>query len=160
MVWASILITGMNLSLRLKIRKDFLGEIVVFLMTAIVEIDYISLPVTEILKKVRSNGACKKLDFIGICIDETEKGEDFDFAWSRAVDLSALPFTAEEQKKLISLGSLIGTSDVAGQRSILTLYSDTFREYHRKAEEIYTKYGKICIVVSGFLGMGIFVLMI
>lgn len=160
MVWVSIILLGVNLSLRLKKRKDFLSETVVFLSTAIVEIDYINLPITDILKNVKNTGVCDRLDFIGGCISETEKGEDFNLAWIQSVKESALPFTCEEREKLISLGSLLGTSDAKGQRSILTLYSESFVFYRSKAEETYTKYGKLCITVSGFLGMGVFVMML
>ena len=160
MVWASILTLGMNLFLRLKKRKDFLAETIMFLTTVIVEIDYINLPVTEILKKIQSNGSCRKLDFISVCITETEKGEDFDQAWLRAVSVSGLPLLREERNKLISMGNLIGTSDAEGQKSILRLYSDFFSSYYGKAEEEYIKYGKICISVCGFIGLGIFMIIL
>ena len=160
MVWVSMLIVGTDISLRLKKRRDFLSEIVVFFTTVIVEIDYVNLPLTDILRKVTSSGACGRLDFIGECIAETENGEDFNIAWTESVRRSALPFTRREREKLISLGGLLGTSDAQGQRSILALFSRSFELYSKKAESTYLRYGRLCITVSGFLGMGLFVIML
>ncbi len=160
MVWVSMMLVGMNLSLRLKKRRNFLAETVVFFTTAIVEIEYVNLPLTDILKKLKSSRVCEHLDFIDKCISETENGEDLNIAWADSVKASSLPFTREEREKLISLGGLLGTSDAQGQRSILTLFSETFNLYCKKAEETYSKYGRICVTVSGFLGMGVFVMML
>lgn len=160
MVWVSMLLVGMNLSLRLKKRRNFLAETIVFFTTAIVEIEYINLPVTDILKKIKNSGVCKQLDFIDGCIEKTENGEDFNVAWAESVRQSVLPFTREERGKLVSIGELIGTSDAQGQLSILTLFKDSFAQYYTKAEASYLKYGRICITVSGFFGMGVFVIML
>ncbi len=160
MVWVSFLLLGMNISLRLKKRRDFLSETVVFLSIARLEIEYVSLPVFEILKSVEKSGTCKNLDFISICLNEKEKGEDFFFSWLNAIESSDLPFSKQEKEKLKSLGGLLGTSDTAGQRSILSLFSESFAVYQKKATEAYDKYGKMSVALSGIIGMGVFILML
>lgn len=157
MVLVSALLTGMSLSLRLKRRRDYLYETVTFLTSAEIEIEYVSLPVFEILKKFQSSSGGKSLDFINNCINYCEKGEDFSAGWSRAVEASLLPMKKEEREKLISLGGLLGTSDTQGQRSILELFVKTFSLYCEKAEAEYEKYGRMIITVSGIIGMGIFI---
>ena len=155
-----MLLAGMNISLRLKKRRDFLSEIVVFLNTAIVEIGYVNMPLTDILRKATASGICGRLDFIDDCICRTANGEDFNIAWTKSVSRSALPFTLHEREKLISLGGLLGTSDADGQRAVLTLFLHSFELYGERAENVYSKYGRLCLTVSGFLGMGIFVIML
>lgn len=160
MVWVSIVLMGLSISLRLKSRRDFLDETVLFLSTAALEIEFINLPVFDILEKISLSSSCKTLDFIPQCVSSFREGEDFSVAWSRAVDESSLPLKKEEREKLDSLGQLIGTSDVHGQKSILTLYKDTFSAYGKKAAETYDRYGRMCVTVSSIIGMGIFILIV
>lgn len=157
MVLVSALLTGMSLSLRLKKRRDYLYETVAFLTSAEIEIEYVSMPVFEILVKFQSSSGCRSLDFIKGCIDYCEKGEDFSVGWSRAVGASLLPMKKEEREKLISFGGLLGTSDAQGQRSILALFVRTFSLYRDKASEEYEKYGRMTVTVSVIIGMGIFI---
>lgn len=157
MVLVSALLMGMSLSLRLKRRRDYLYETVAFLTSAEIGIEYVRLPVTDILKNFQSSGGCKSLDFIDGCILYCDEGEDFFVSWKRAVEASLLPMKKQEKEKLVSLGGLLGTSDASGQRSILALFVKTFSLYREKAEEEYEKYGRMTIALSLAAGLGIFI---
>ena len=160
MVWVSIVLMGMSISLRLKRRRDFLDETVLFLSSVALEIEFINLPVFDILEKISLSSNCKTLDFIPQCVSSFREGEDFSVAWSKAVAASCLPLKKDEREKLESLGQFIGTSDAQGQKSILSLYKDTFSVYGKKAAEAYDRYARMCVTVSCIIGMGIFILIV
>ena len=155
----SAVLLGMRASSRLKKRTEILEAVEIFISAVSHEIEFIGLPVYEILRKISFFDSCKCLDFIGICLVEMEKGEDFRASWCKGVDLSDLPFKREEKEKLKSLGSLIGTSDAEGQRNMLLLYGSYFSSFRNTAQKEYEKYGKTSITLSVVTGMGIFILM-
>lgn len=160
MLLASVMLVGMSFSCRLKKRKEFLGETVIFIQSLKLEIEFISIPVFDALDKISKSGMCSNLDYIGSCISRLSEGEDFSVAWNEAVALSALPFKRQEREKLKGLGNLIGTSDTKGQSSVLSLFSENFTFYQKRADETYEKYGKTSITVSAMLGAGIFILLL
>ena len=147
------------MSYRLKRRDVFLGETMMFILQVSVEIEYINLPLLEILKKTSAGNCCRSLDFLNHCVDAFEKGEDFSVCWESSVEGSLLPMKKEERQKLKSLGDLLGTSDVAGQKNVLSLYGSYFSAYHEKAVKEYEKYGKMYVTLGVVLGTGIFILM-
>lgn len=148
---------GMSLYSRLKKRKAFLGEILLFLSDVKIEIEYISLPLCEVLKKIQYSGICSNLGFIGDCLCKIDEGEDFCSAWNESVNLSQLPMKKEEREKLAELGSFLGASDLNGQVSMLSLFYETFSAYCKRADEDFEKHGKTCVTVSVIMAVGIFI---
>ncbi len=148
------------MSSRLKKRTVFLSETVMFISQVSMEIEFVSLPLFEILKKIAVGSCCGCLDFIPLCIDKWEKGEDFSGSWESSVENSSLPMKKEERQKLKNLGGLLGTSDINGQKNMLKLYSSYFSAYYAKAMKEYEKYGKMCVTLSVVMGTGIFILFI
>ena len=65
-----------------------------------------------------------------------------------------------KKQKLKSLSGLLGTSDINGQKNMLTLYNSYFSAYYEKASKEYEKYGKMCVTLSAVMGMGIFILLV
>lgn len=160
MVLASVIFTGVMLSSRLKKRAVFLCETVMFISQVSMEIEFISLPLFEILKKIAGGDCCKSLDFISMCIENRKNGDDFSVCWETAVEASLLPMKKEERQKLKSLSGLLGTSDINGQKKMLSLYSSYFTAYYEKAVKENEKYGKMCVTLSAVMGTGIFILLI
>ncbi len=160
MVLASVIFTGVMLSLRLKKRKEALCETVMFISQVSMEIEFVSLPLFEILKKIAECDCCKSLDFIPLCIENRKRGEDFSVCWEAAVEASCLPMKREERQKLKSLSGLLGTSDASGQKNMLSLYGSYFSSYYQNAVKEYEKYGKMCVTLSVVMGTGIFILLI
>ncbi len=154
---ASVLLVGMRLYLRLKTRRAFLGEILLFLSNVKIEIEYISLPLCEVLRKIECSGSCRNLDFISRCLDGVDEDEDFSTAWCNAIRSSSLPMRKEEREKLTGLGSFLGMSDLQGQMSLLSLFYESFSSYYKKADADFEKYGKTCITVSCIVATGIFI---
>lgn len=155
----SAVLLGVRASCRLKKRAEMLEAVEIFISAASLEIEFISLPVYEILCKISGFDSCKELDFISFCLAEMEKGEDFRYSWVKGIDLSELPFRRDEKEKLKGLGSLIGTSDIDGQRNMLSLYGSYFSAYRNTAQGEYERYGKTSITLGAVMGMGIFILM-
>ncbi len=148
------------MSSRLKKRCLFLSETVLFFSQVSLEIEFVNLPVFEILKKIESVKCCKSLDFIGFCLEKMKTGKDLFCSWSESVEQSSLPMKKEERDKLKNLGSMLGTSDAYGQRAILSLYKSYFSAYYDKALLEYEKYAKMCVTLSAVAGVGIFILII
>ena len=157
MVSVSVLLLGMSLYSRLKMRKAFLAEILLFLSNVKIEIEYINLPVYQMLNKIHSSGICKNLSFISSCIKKIDQGEDFSTAWYESVSNSFLPMKKEEREKLSGLGNFLGASDLQGQISLLSLFYENFSAYYKKADEDFEKYGKMCVTVSCIVAVGIFI---
>ncbi len=156
----SALLVGMSLHSRLKKRRDFLHEMLVFISLIKIEFEFMSLTVLQVLRKIQSTGSCRNLDFINDCIKSINAGDDFSSAWHNAVSLSRLPMKKEEREKLADFGNLVGTSDIKGQLSLLSLFYESFLAYGKKADEDFEKYGKLCITVSIIVGTGIFIFII
>lgn len=159
MVLAGSVLLGMTVSLRLKKRVEILEAVEIFISAVSLEIEFISLPVYEILKKISAFESCRELDFINSCTEKMKNGEDFRSSWVQSVELSELPLKGEEKEKLKSLGSLIGTSDVKGQSAMLSLYSSYFSVFGDKARREYEKYGKTSVTLGTLFGTGVFILM-
>jgi len=157
---ASVIFSGVMMSLRLKKRSEFLGEILLFVSQVSMEIEFASLPVPEILKKIKVGECCKNLDFIALCLENMQSGEDFFYSWKKGVNESRLPMKKEERDKLKNLGSMLGTSDAQGQSALLSLYKSYFSAFYDKAVSDVEKYGKMCLTLSVVLGTGIFILII
>ncbi|MBQ7861254.1 MAG: stage III sporulation protein AB [Clostridia bacterium] len=159
MVLTGAVLTGMMISSRLKKRVEILEAVEIFISSVSLEIEFVSLPVYEILRKTACFEGCKELDFIGHCLSKMEGGEDFKSSWAAGVELSALPFKREEKEKLKSLGALIGTSDAEGQRAMLSLYGSYFSFFSDNARKECEKYGRTGISLSVLLGLGILILL-
>lgn len=158
MVLTGAVLWGLIISSRLKKRVEMLEAVEVFISAVSLEIEFISLPVYEILQKITASESCRTLDFIRICLDKMDEGENFKNAWLYSVDSSSLPFKAEESEKLRSLASLIGASDSEGQKAMLTLYLSYFSAFCDKARREYEKYGKSVITLSTVTGMAVLIL--
>lgn len=157
MVFASVMTVGMRFRYRLKKRKDIFHELLVFISLIRIEFEFMNMPVLQVLEKIADAGNCRNLDFIPLCIEKVNNGNDFSKAWQTAVELSRLPLQREEKEKLSAAGGLLGTSDIKGQLSLLALFYESFLAYQKKADEEYDKYGKLCITVSVILGAGVFI---
>ena len=144
--------------LRLKKRKVFLDEILLFLSQTGTEIEFVSLPLPEILRKIISGNCCENLDFIPLCLDNMQSGDDFFCSWKNALEFSRLPMKKEERDKLKNLGTMLGKSDIHGQVALLSLNKKYFSAFYNKAVEDMEKYGKMCLALSTALGIGIFIL--
>lgn len=160
MVLASVIFSGITMSLRLKKRSEFLSEILLFISQVSMEIEFVSLPVLEILRKIEAGECCKNLDFIAICLENIQLGEDFFYSWKKGVCDSRLPMKKEEREKLKNLGGMLGTSDASGQRAMLSLYKSYFSAFYDKAVQEYDKYAKMLVTLSVVAGTGIFILII
>ncbi len=160
MVLTGAMLLGTVISSRLKRRAEVLEEIVAFITAVGLEIEFMSLPVYEILRKMAEFDGCKHLDFVSICLEKMEKGEDFKNSWAFGVVSSLLPLRQDEREKLKRLGFVIGTSDAEGQRAMLSLYGSYFSAFSNKARQDYEKYGKTSITLSTVAGMGAFILII
>lgn len=156
----SVIFSGITMSLRLKRRSEFLGEILLFVSQVSMEIEFISLPLPEILKKIYDGECCRNLDFVAFCLENMRSGEDFFSSWKNGIEVSRLPMKKEEREKLKNLGSLLGTSDAKGQSALLSLYKSYFSAFYERAVSDEQRYGKMCVTLGIVLGTGVFILIL
>lgn len=156
----SMIFSGVMMSLRLKKRCVFLSETLLFISQVSLEIEFVNLPVFDILRKIESDGCCRSLDYIGLCVGKMQSGKALLSSWNESVEQSALPLKREEREKLKNLGSMLGTSDAQGQRAVLSLYKSYFTVYYEKALLEYEKYARTCVTLGIAAGVGFFILII
>ncbi len=83
-------------------------------------------------------------------------------AWqTAAAQLSALPFSGEEEARLMAqLGRELGTCDAAGQLSMLEMYAEQLKKLSDEAEENAAVKGKLLRSAGTLLGIGAAILII
>lgn len=124
------------------------------------EIEFLSLPLPMIIKKLCESELFKELDFLFVCLDKLFACDDFPAAWSNSVDSSQLPFKKHEKEKLRQLCLILGTSDRESQSQVLELYCEYFRSFCNEAEEYKKKYSNCAVVCGAFFGCLMFVLLL
>lgn len=148
------------ISFRLKKRVQLLNTILLFISQLEIYIEFLSLSLPQIVKEASKNVLYQDLDFIITCDSYLNGSLDFPQAWLMSVSESKLPFNKQEKEKLIQLFSVLGTSDIDGQKQMLSLYKGYFQQYCDEAAENQKKYGNLSVVCGVFMGCLLFVLLI
>ncbi len=158
MLWATFTLTGMRISLLLKKRLNLLEETLTFLNTMIVSIEYTRSDILKIISSVIKEDSLKNLVFLRKCYDGIRNGYDFPDSWSKAVESTHL-YKSDERAKLLQLGTCLGTSDSKNQVNIISSFRYYFEGYLSRANDDYTKYGKVSSLFGMFLGAVVFILL-
>ena len=123
-------------------------------------IEYLNMPIYEMLTSISGKEYLGQLNFIAICADEISKGVDFPKAWKYSLSLSCLQYKTQEKEKLLQLGENLGASNKENQVNILSLHSAYFCEYLQKAKDKRKKYGSMASIIGVLSGCMIFILII
>ena len=123
-------------------------------------IEYLNMPIYEMLISISSKEYLRQLNFIAVCADEISKGIDFPNAWKHSLSLYSLQYKTQEKDKLLQLGENLGASNKENQLNILSLQTTCFCEYLQKAKEKRKKYGSMASTIGVLSGCMIFILII
>ena len=124
-----------------------------------IQIEYLHLPLSELVTYLAKSEIYSPMSFLSDCKEQLKNGLDFPLAWNNSVNNSKCNFSSGEKEKLCELSKVLGTSDIKGQISILSLYSEAFEKFLLCAIETHKKYANLIIVCCAFLGCMIFVLL-
>lgn len=151
---------GVTYSINLKRRVILLETTKLMIEEMKIQLNYLNLPIYDILKNFEDKAYFDKLSFIVQCSHRIEKGDDFRMAWQNAINSSSLPYKIDEKERLLHLGMNLGISDTKNQLIILDLNSSYFDEYILKAKAYEKKYGNLVASLSTLFGCVIFILML
>lgn len=150
----------MMFTLRLKQRISILSETAKFICLIRMEIEYTGANVQTLIEKAVQSGSCEKLDFLKQCLIFMKNDASFHESWQKAVNVSRLPFKAEESKKLIEMGDFLGTTDLKSQITMLRLYDEYFSGFYKDSLADYRKYGNLWGFIGVAFGFGVFILIV
>ena len=125
-----------------------------------IQLEYLNMPVYEMLYRMKSNEYFSKLKFLGECCTLVEAGYDFPKAWKRALENNPLYYMKEEKEKLLHLGTILGTSDQSNQIDIISIHSQHFEAFLKNAKITQQKYGNMSLIISALIGCMIFIIVI
>lgn len=139
---------GLYKSFLLKRRAVVLEELCRMVKSFSVEIRYTAPTLDELCGK--SEGVFAEI------LNECRKDSDIHAAWDSACAiLSKKPYCSREEAELLrNLGSSLGASDIAGQLSILEMYSEKLSDISRTASEEAAGKGKLFRSVGMLCGIG------
>lgn len=159
LIFAAFTALGMTASAHLKKRQKMLEAVLSFIRFMKIDFEYSPIPLERMVEKYALQESYVKAGFISDCREKMQKNEDFPLAWRSAVESESL-LSKEEKAKLISLGSVLGTSDSTGQISMLCIYEEYFVNYLKKADELCGRYCKTAVYIGVFAGFGMCILLI
>lgn len=123
-------------------------------------IEYLNMPVGEMLLKISEKGYLESLTFIKSCSNEIISGADFPVAWKNSLSLHCLLYKTQETDKLLQLGENLGTSDKENQMNILNMQTSYFNEYLQTATDKKKKYSSMSSAIGVLVGCMIFIMTI
>ncbi len=113
----------------------------------------------EIFIKLSENSEYKSLEFVEECAFFLKKGWEFPVSYKTAVNNHSKNITSSCKFIILSLGEKLGTTDLSGQLSYVTLAleklkceCDEIRENYRKKENMY-------LPLSVLAGIGVAIVM-
>ena len=151
---------GVAYSDRIRKRVVLLEKTKLMIEEIKLQIKFLNLPVYDILKNLSEKDHLKTLKFVEESCKLIDKSVDFHIAWQETLKRTSLPYKREEMDKLLHIGLNLGTSDSENQLSMLSLNSEYFDEYIRKAKLEEKKYGKLSTTLGILSGCSVFILLI
>lgn len=156
LIWTSLIYAAMLYSADLKKRVFVLEETVAMISQMKIQLEYLNMPVYEMISSISGKKSSFRVDFIKVCCSLISQGYDFPAAWERAVT-DAIYYKSSEKAKLLQLGLNLGTSDKENQTEMLCMYKAVFEEFLKTAREKEKKYSKLSITLGALTGCMFFI---
>ncbi len=125
-----------------------------------VQMEFLNLPVYELIRVVGSKKYLYELTFLKVCHEMIVEGSDFPYAWTQSVENSDLYYKREEKDKLLHLGANLGRSDRENQINLLNVHILHFRNSLDKAKLQKQKHGSLSVALGVLTGCMIFIMII
>ena len=159
-LWISLICTGAIYSIKLKKRIVLLEKTIMMLEELKIQLQFLNLPVFEMLCKAQNKDYLSDLDYMFVCSEEMNCGNDFPSAWKISLGNSHLLYKREEKERLLQLGENLGVSNTESQINILNMQINCFTEFLEKAKYKNLKYGNMATLLGVLSGCMIFILVI
>lgn len=142
---------GRYLSQRLLQRIKILEQLDIMINSIRTQLEYSNIPLNEMLNKLSANEGIKKLKFIDDCLYKVKQGIAFPKAWKLSIEnnYGLSPLNNQDKDILLSLGNVLGTTDLNGQLNICNYYICQINDRQIDARQKYQSYSKL------FSAMGI-----
>ncbi len=159
-LWASLICVGVNYAHELRQRVKLIDKTVMLIKQIKIEIEFLHLPVFEMVEKISSSDSFDFLDYLDNCRRLILSGMDFPLAWEKAIKETNLKYTKTEKDKLLLLGESLGASDIQSQLSILNVYESFFCDCVTQARAKEKKYANLYITLGVLFGSMMFIIII
>lgn len=159
-MWIASIMIGLSFALRLDSRVSLLEKTVLFIEGIKIEMQYTHSSLPLIIQKFACQETFEQIQFIKACGEKIKNKEDFPTAWETSVKENICIYKNEEIDKLLSLGLILGTSNLDGQLSMLSMYSNYFSIFLNESKNQKDKYANIAVSLGVFIGLGLFVLVL
>ena len=125
-----------------------------------IQLQYLNMPLYEILSEMKSKSYFSEIVFIGECEKLIVSGEDFPDAWKKAISNNPQYYKRDEMYKLLHLGANLGSCNLENQLEIIDLHTEHFEFFLEKAKSKQQKYGNMTLLLSMLSGCMIFIMVI
>ena len=151
---------GAAYSIKLKKRIKLLENTSLMLRDIKIQLQYLNMPLYEILSEMKSKNYFREIIFINECDKFIVSGMDFPDAWKKSIITNSQYYKREEIHKLLHLGANLGSCNLENQLDIINLYIGYFDNFLEKAKSKQQKYGSMTLMLSMLLGCMIFLMVI
>lgn len=151
---------GVAYSVKLNKRIVLLEKTVLMIREMKVQLEYLNLPVYELVNEIESKKYLSDLSFLKECIIRIENNYDFPVAWELSIEESPLYYKRIEKDKLLHLGGNLGRSDIENQINMLNVQLTHFEEFLKSAKIQKQKYGNMSVTLALLSGCMIFIMII
>lgn len=151
---------GVIYSINLKKRIKLLEKTILMIHEIKIQLEYLNMPVYEIINEVKSKKYLNELNFINECSKLVISGLDFPTAWENSVINTSLNYKRTEKDILLHLGLNLGVSNAESQIDMLNIHLKHFNDFLEKAKIKNQKYGSLSMLLGALSGSMIFILII
>lgn len=149
---------GRYIAFRLGKRVRILEKILLMFGTVENEINYLSRPTCELIKTLSEKEELKELDFLPVCLELSQNGEDISSAWAKSLEKSDV-IGGEDACLLYSFGENLGRSDADGQISNCRYHAQLAQERLQNARRRREQYASLACGLGMLSGIGIFIIL-
>lgn len=152
---------GILLSDRLNKRVKELELTLVFLDKLKTCLTYQNLPTNEMIELLAEDPSCKSLPYLTACHELLAGPTAFPNAWRTAMRQSKGKTSLNDSdiSHLLSLASIIGSSDTDGQLSAISMVEELLKRQRAEAQEAKEKKGRLYRSLGALAGAGMVIIL-
>jgi stage III sporulation protein AB len=138
-----------------------LENVLIFLDKLKTCLSYQNLPTDEMIDDLAEDPSCKSLPYLNLCRELLANQTDFPTAWKMAIERSSgkTNLNHHDTSYLLSLSGIIGSSDVDGQLSAISMVEELLRRQRAEAQEAKEKKGKLYRSLGALAGAGMVIIL-
>lgn len=141
-------------------RVKHLEGVQMMLCTMKAGLEYSAAPLENILDMLCERGSTTQFKFLHACKKACEEGYPFPKAWKSSLTYSnTFPLKEEDTAHLLSLGEILGTTDLLGQIQSIELHSHMIEQQLNEAREESKKKSKLFPALGLLVGTAVSILL-